>query len=572
MSGHIPAHTLLMLLAATLMTTSAAKAQSTWYVDDDAPLGGDGITWATAFKYLQDGLWVTLTGDEVHVAQGAYKPDQDEAGNVTPGDREATFRLFPGVGLYGGYAGLSDPNDSDDRDVELYETVLSGDLNGDDGPGFANNGENSCHVVRDWWGEGEATLDGFTITAGNADTDAGGGGLCCSERSPMVANCVITGNMAAGSSWGGGGVWCSPWSSPVFSNCAILGNASAGDYDGGGGGVFVCGGGAAFVNCAIMGNMATTGGGVYTLHDWSTFTNCLIAGNEASWGGGFHSSDGDFALVNCTITANDGGGIDLWTEDAWPSLTNSIVCGNSPYEIEYFSMGGGFTISYSSTSGDPLFVKPDGLDGDPNTWEDNDYRLRSGSPCIDAANNDAVPPDTFDLDGDGDPNEPIPFDLDGSARFVDDPGTPGGGNGVPPIVDMGAYEHQLEPDQLHIVGPLPNQVPTGEAATINAMVEDVFVGVPDREVVFTKLLGSFTFTAGEVSPDGTEARVVTDEKGTGRMTFVADDVGLGFIGVTVTGTELPMAFSVFEIIEPAPGPEKTEVHQGPRRAIEEIDP
>ncbi|MFQ5807169.1 MAG: hypothetical protein ACE5I3_12040, partial [Phycisphaerae bacterium] len=93
---------------------------------------------------------------------------------------------------------------------------------------------------------------------------------------------------------------------------------------------------------------------------------------------------------------------------------------------------------------DPLFVDPDGPDNDPNTWEDNDYRLSVGSPCIDAGDNDAVPPDIADLDGDGDVDEPIPFDLDGNPRFVDDPGMPDSGNGTPPIVDMGAYEFQGE--------------------------------------------------------------------------------------------------------------------------------
>ena len=35
---------------------STAQAQSIRYVDDDAPAGGDGTTWSTAYKYLQDAL------------------------------------------------------------------------------------------------------------------------------------------------------------------------------------------------------------------------------------------------------------------------------------------------------------------------------------------------------------------------------------------------------------------------------------------------------------------------------------------------------------------------------------
>ncbi|MHC4087993.1 MAG: hypothetical protein ACYSU5_22725 [Planctomycetota bacterium] len=50
---------------------------------------------------------------------------------VTAGDRTATFQLINGVAIYGGYAGFGEPN-ADARDIELYETILSGDLAGND--------------------------------------------------------------------------------------------------------------------------------------------------------------------------------------------------------------------------------------------------------------------------------------------------------------------------------------------------------------------------------------------------------------------------------------------------------
>ena len=76
-------------------------------------------------------------------------------------------------------------------------------------------------------------------------------------------------------------------------------------------------------------------------------------------------------------------------------------------------------------------------------FPNQDYHISAGSPCIDVADNTAVPPDEFDLDGDFDTTEPIPFDLDGNPRFVDDPNTADNGVGDPPIVDMGAYEFQV---------------------------------------------------------------------------------------------------------------------------------
>ena len=88
---------------------------------------------------------------------------------------------------------------------------------------------------------------------------------------------------------------------------------------------------------------------------------------------------------------------------------------------------------------DPLLLNSIGDDGVPGT-DDDDLRLSLDSPCIDAADNEALPADTFDQDSDDDVDEPIPFDLDGNARQMDDPGTDDTGNGTAPLVDMGAYE------------------------------------------------------------------------------------------------------------------------------------
>jgi hypothetical protein len=98
------------------------------------------------------------------------------------------------------------------------------------------------------------------------------------------------------------------------------------------------------------------------------------------------------------------------------------------------------------------------------------------------------------------------------------------------------------PDQLHIVGPIPNQVPVGMEFFIQATTEADFVGYPLQEVTFTNFLGNVVFASGNVSPDGTQATIRTDASGLAEMTCVADEVGPTLIGVTVTGTELS-AFS-----------------------------
>ena len=80
--------------------TGSVNGQTVIHVDDDAPVGGDGMSWATAYAHLQDALADATPGDEIRVAEGIYTPDQDEAGIVTPGDRLATFQLKSGVALY----------------------------------------------------------------------------------------------------------------------------------------------------------------------------------------------------------------------------------------------------------------------------------------------------------------------------------------------------------------------------------------------------------------------------------------------------------------------------------------
>jgi len=117
------------LLAALQCPTASGKVI---YVDDDAAGIGDGTSWANAYVYLQDALTdanEAVTPVEIRVAQGIYKPDHGNG--YTRGDKEATFVLKSGMTLTGGFAGLG-ADDPDAWDPLAFETVLSGDLMGND--------------------------------------------------------------------------------------------------------------------------------------------------------------------------------------------------------------------------------------------------------------------------------------------------------------------------------------------------------------------------------------------------------------------------------------------------------
>ena len=79
------------------------------------------------------------------------------------------------------------------------------------------------------------------------------------------------------------------------------------------------------------------------------------------------------------------------------TIVNCIIWGNSAdYDAQLSSCG---PTVYCCIILDPKFVDPDGLDQNPETYEDNDYRLAQGSPCIDAGGNDDWMWNAGDLDG-----------------------------------------------------------------------------------------------------------------------------------------------------------------------------
>ena len=197
------------------------------------------------------------------------------------------------------------------------------------------------------------------------------------------------------------------------------------------------------MNSTFSGNVASYGGGMFNyLSSNPTLTNSTFSGNFAIFyvGGMFNYSS------NPTITNS----IFWLNEDSGGTNQSAQIFGGTP--VVNYSCIQGWTGGFGGTGNigdDPMFVRnpDDGGDGWGVGGNDDygDLRLSSGSPCIDAGNNTAVPPDVYDIDGDSNTTERTPLDLDGISRFIDDlltvdTGLPDLPN-YPYIVDMGAYEY-----------------------------------------------------------------------------------------------------------------------------------
>jgi predicted outer membrane repeat protein len=366
------------------LIVASASAGNIIYVDADVAGANSGSSWADAYNCLQDALAAAAEGDEIHVAQGIYKPDRGSG--ITLGDRTATFQLKDGVTVKGGYAGCGRPN-PDTRNIKLYETILSGDLKGDDGFNFADTGENSYHVITGSGTDSSAALDGFTITAGSADgsldwTTGCGGGIRCHQPagSPTILNCAFTYNRARSGgavyardgsnptiinctfadNWAdyGGAIYCDDQACPKIERCKfthniaiVYGGAMSNEFDCnptitqcnfsenavldsygfGGGGTLYNGYNSSPVltGCLFDRNRATYGGAIRN-HTNSNprLTNCTFNGNEATSGGAIRNSESNSILTNCTFNANkagENGGAIYGVWDSTVRINNCIL-------------------------------------------------------------------------------------------------------------------------------------------------------------------------------------------------------------------------------------------------------
>ncbi len=373
---------ILLWIVALLSIVGESSFAITRYVDASASGTNSGTSWSNAYTHLQDALTASGAEDVIHVAAGSYYPD--EGMSQTDNDRTSVFALKSGVQLYGGFpAGGADfPL----RDPSTHETILSGDLDQNDGSEFAGNGGNAFHVLLADATDASARLDGFTITGGNATSSArptnendNGGGLHCSNGATLtISNCLFRGNFAfrsGGAAYlieaspvltdnvfqsnaaGFGGALSAFNSEAVISGCSFSDNATvSGDFNASGGAVTVASSdpgltGPAFIGCSFRSNTATgsgSGGAVFNGNSASTsFMSCRFEGNTAAGGGGVDNQNiAVVTFTNCVFLGNSSsskGGAVRNLFFASPLITNCSFQGNS-------SSGGGGAISSEAVS------------------------------------------------------------------------------------------------------------------------------------------------------------------------------------------------------------------------------
>lgn len=343
------------------------------YVDQNATGLNNGTSWTNAFTDLQPALDCANPGDTIWVAQGTYLPTEEPDG-VAIGPKFRSFHIAnKDVKVYGGFDGTETMLSQ--RNWQTNTTILNGDFNNDDvitGGGATlsinNNSDNSVHVFIALGLSTNSTIDGFTISGGNAFTSgtfvyesepislANGGGLYAANSHVLLNNLLFThnvaGNLLGGPGYGGGvytdssnlemdnisfvanhanngGGMFTNFSSPVLNNVHFEGNRALFN----GAGLDNSRSSPTVSNATFINNFATNGGGMLNFNclPSSSFTDIVFSENEAASGGGMYNLGSDVNISNVVFaenhSSNQGGG--MYNTTSSPNIINVSFSANS---------------------------------------------------------------------------------------------------------------------------------------------------------------------------------------------------------------------------------------------------
>lgn len=246
------------------------------YVNRTASGTNSGTSWANAYPTLQAAINSAISGDQVWVATGTYRPNDANPSNLS---RTQTFSMKTGIAVYGGFAGTESM--LAERNPALYPVTLSGDLLGDDSAAGTlavsspiTTGDNALRVITNSSVTSTGVLDSVIIRGGNADgtnTTTSGAGMYNSSGAPTLTNCVFVDNRAAL-----GAAMYNSLSSPVLTGCTLCFNTAT-----------------------------SQGGAIYNSRTPAMMlVNCTLANNSAPIAGAIMNSISTMIAINTTVAHN----------------------------------------------------------------------------------------------------------------------------------------------------------------------------------------------------------------------------------------------------------------------------
>lgn len=270
--------------------------------------------------------------------------------------------------------------------------------------------------------------------ASNAGNSVFGGAVVGNGSNAVLRDCQILANAIDTSLDGYGAVFF--WEgAPTITRCTIAGNVTHATNIAYAGGLYLYNTTAEVSACRILANTSqgsgySQGGGLSVSGPATPhIRSCIIAHNDAfgsfSYGGGIRCVSGTTAvLAHCTISHNTAHyGCQLWCTGSGTNvaLHDSIVWSTPgllpPMRIEdsaklnvahsnvfdgaefqWVMTGGVLNWQAGNLDANPLFIAPYGTGVYP--WDDYDFHLAAGSPCISAGDPEfAAGPGETDIDG-----------------------------------------------------------------------------------------------------------------------------------------------------------------------------